>query len=308
MTITGDSASSNIKGVRQLEELFGSDPEFNGSTDNPTWAAMENFLSCASHVINLVAKDVCAPFISKINIDGQEVIVDACTAESRSIQPSKKKGVMVNALAKLGGAAKKRNQSTHFTQSWNSAATALGIQPLKLLKAAPTRWNSRYAQIDVALKMRAVYEKVTSQNEHRHFQLSENEWDHLTWLYRILGHLNLASQKLSASKTVTISEMLPIFNKLWDLLEDELELSEDLSGKDNAYERQERRRGLQLARDKLAKYYAHTESNPWYTFGLSKSHLSFPRPQIQNRYWLSPYFFQECIKSIPILNSGLSLV
>jgi len=111
MTMCGDSASSNLSGIYRLEERLEKD-----SHDLQPWAAMENFCNCASHVINLVAKDICAPFISAVKVDGNDVEVDAYTAENSQIRTSKK-GIMVSALAKLGGAAKKRNQSHAFLLS-----------------------------------------------------------------------------------------------------------------------------------------------------------------------------------------------
>lgn len=278
MAMCGDSASSNLSGVHRLEDRLKKD-----SRESPTgnqWAAMEGFFNCASHVINLVAKDICAPFISAVKVDGNEVEVDAYTAENTSQIRTSKKGIMVNALAKLGGAAKKRNQSHAFLSSWDEAARKYGMKPLKLIKAAPTRWNSRYNQIDVALKMRLIYDEVTSQPGYKHFQLTSAEWDHLTWLHGILDVLNRASLKLASSKEVTISEMLPLFNQIFDMLEDQLDSQKLVSGStggDNQYEAQQRKAGLLAAREKLAKYYAHTSNNPFYSFGLSKSQFSLSK-------------------------------
>jgi hypothetical protein len=271
MAMCGDSASSNLSGVHRLEERLKKD-----SHDLQPWAAMENFCNCASHVINLVAKDICAPFISAVKVDGNDVEVDAYTAENSQIRTSKK-GIMVSALAKLGGAAKKRNQSHAFLLSWEEASRKYRMKPIKLIKAAPTRWNSRFNQIDVALKMRPIYDDVTNQPGYKHFQLTPSEWDHLSWLHSILDVLNRASLKLASSKEVTISEMLPLFNQIFDMLEDQLDstnLVSESAGGDNQYEAQQRKAGLKAARDKLAKYYAHTSNNPFYSFGLSKSSLS----------------------------------
>ena len=86
--------------------------------------------------------------------------------------------------------------------------------------------------------------------------------------------LNRASLKLSSSKEVTISEMLPLFNQIFDMLEDQLDstdLVSESTGGDNQYEAQQRKAGLTAAREKLGKYYAHTANNPFYSFGLSTS-------------------------------------
>jgi hypothetical protein len=276
MALCGDSAASNLTGVHTLEERLEKDSRASHSDNLESWSAMESFFNCASHVINLVAKDICAPFISAVKVDGNEVEVDAYTAENSQIRTSKK-GMMVSALAKLGGAAKKRNQSHAFLLAWEDAGRKYRMKPLKLIKAAPTRWNSRFNQIDVALKMRPIYEEVTSQAGYKHFQLTSSEWDHLSWLHGILEVLNRASLKLGSSKEVTISEMLPLFNQIFDMLEDQLDstsLVSESAGGDNQYEAQQRKTGLKEARDKLAKYYAHTSNNPFYSFALSKSFIS----------------------------------
>lgn len=44
--------------------------------------AMGNFWNKASDVINLAAKDVCAPFISAVKVDSNQVEVDAYTAKT----------------------------------------------------------------------------------------------------------------------------------------------------------------------------------------------------------------------------------
>src|SRR5690606_7077255 len=117
--------------------------------------------------------------------------------------------------------------------------------------------------------------EVTDLVEHQHFKLNNTEWQHLAWLHGILELLNQASLKLSSSKDVTISEMLPLFNLIFDMLEDEIDSLDPVATTDNQYERQERLKGLRLARDKLSKYYAYTTTCPWYTFATSKSQSRF---------------------------------
>jgi len=262
LTLTGDSAATNLRAMDFLERgLFmdGLDGEI------PPWSGVENFLSCSSHVINLVALDICAPFRTSVIVNGEEIEVES--------HHTRTKGIMGTALSKLGNAARKRNQSPAFALAWKNASQKFKVNPLKLIKAAPTRWNSRFTQIDVALQMRQVYDEVTEMAEHHHFKLSQTEWEHLEWLHGILDVLNQASHKLSSSKHVTISEMLPYFNLIFDMLEDQIDSLNPVSTTDNQYERQERLNGLKLARDKLSKYYAYTTTCPWYTFATSK--LSF---------------------------------
>ena len=261
LALTGDSAATNLKAMDFLEEGLSIDGEV------PTWSGVENFLSCSSHVINLVAQDICAPFRTSVVINDEVVEV-----ESHHGAPAK--GIMGSTLSKLGNAARKRNQSPAFALAWKNTFQKFKVNPLKLIKATPTRWNSRFQQIDVALPMRDVYDEVTDQAEHHHFKLSENEWEHLEWLHGILERLNEASHKLSSSKDVTISEMLPLFNLIFDMLEDQIDSLDPVATTDNQYERQERLKGLKLARDKLSKYYAYTTTCPWYTFATSKFHPS----------------------------------
>lgn len=311
LAMCGDSASSNLAGVVNLELAIGTEAAGNKDPEElKTWSALENYLSCSAHVINLVAQEVCAPFIVKVVVNGQEVEVDNYQVD-RPNQPAtlqaptnlrNRKGIMHSALSKLGGAARKRNQSPSFTESWNTYSKKHKISPLKLVKAAPTRWNSRFHQIDTALRMRPVYDDVMDLPEHSHFRLSNTEWGHLEWLHGILKVLNRASQKLSSSKEVTISEMVPTFNKIFNLLEDKIE-EEDLFGPDdNQYERQERRKGLRAAHTVLSKYYAFTSTCPWYTFATSKYSLllnsvSFKFP---NRIARKLYFGEITRFMVPI--------
>src|SRR5690606_33660912 len=142
-TLTGDSAATNLRAMDFVENGL--------SADGVAWSGVENFLSCSAHVINLVAQDVCAPFRTSVVINGEEVEVDSHHAPAQ--------GIMGTALSKLGNAARKQNQSPAFALAWKNASQKFKVSPLKLIKAAPTRWNSRFQQIDVALRMRQVYDE-----------------------------------------------------------------------------------------------------------------------------------------------------
>lgn len=173
---------------------------------------------------------------------------------------------MLNALGKLSAMARKNNQSTTFTAEWSSICSMHRLSPKKLITPAPTRWNSRFEQIDRAKKYKAVYRDMINANYDtlHQYTLSDAEWSLLDWLHGILYTLNICSKYVGITKSPSIGFMIPCFSRLIDQLENQ----QVGAGLETPSEKADRMDAIEKAQAKLMKYYSHTVENPYYTFGL----------------------------------------
>lgn len=279
IALTGDSASNNLTAAKALADKLSEGTDVK-------WSYSESYFHCSSHVFNLVAEALCKPFIKVVKVNGQNQEVDDDHLESLNeptaddVPPAR--GRMLTALAKLSAMARIGNQSTTFAQEWVQLCRIHKVKPLKLITPAPTRWGSRYEQIERAKLLRSVYEEmVESDSRYNKYRLSTADWNLLDWLREILRQLSICSKYVSVTTSPSIAFMIPCFSRLIDTLESKV----PPAGIETAQERQAREEAVEAALEKLKKYYRHTVKNPFYTFGLRKlpchilnlcSHLSVP--------------------------------
>ena len=253
--LVGDSASSNIRAMKEIAKPTS-------RLGALKWSNLEKFFHCSGHVFNLISQELCMPFV---NLQDGQVVDD----ENVPLRDAAARGRMCGAFAKLASMARLQNKSTTFIQIWASAAKDLNVKPLKLVTAAPTRWNCRYNQIRVAFSMRSVYTRVTEREEYAAYALSARDWRLLKWLLDILGAINFASKYVCRTNQVSLSLMIPAFGRVCDLLEREpdWELETD-------EERARRQTATEKCKEKLVHYYGHTVENPYYTFAMRKCRQS----------------------------------
>jgi hypothetical protein len=273
--LTGDSASNNTLGKRLLADKL----RFSKRIE---WSHMENFFHCSAHVFNLIAQAFCSPFVQKVVVNGQEQEI---VHETDGLDAALVSGNVSSALSKISRMANKASYSS-FNERWEYLGELImpGQSRIRLVKSSPTRWNSRLNEIKAALRMRPVYEAMTSgqySKEYTDFALSDREWKALKWICRFLEAINFACNRLSASTKVSISFMIPCFTLIGNLLDkydDEAlaNLDEEVVLMLSANEKMTRREALRKAREKLDYYYRHTTENPWYTFGTSELHQKRP--------------------------------
>jgi len=257
MGLTGDSASNNTKASELLGDILA-------DSHNYEWSCSENYFHCASHVFNLVAQAVCEPFAFKVKVGrtGQVVSVDVEVPEATP-PPNE----VFAALAKISAVARVLHQSNNIWSRWkqlcekNYPSQAV----CTLITAAPTRWNSRYQQIERVFRYRMCYQDITiSEPSLRDYHLTKEEWVLLEWLHRVLFHINICSHYVGITRSPAIGYMIPSFGRLMDMLESDL----DLEIKEE--EKRKLEGAMKAASAKLKRYYLHTVTNPYYTFGLSK--------------------------------------
>lgn len=259
--LVGDSAKTNTAGVRALSETLAEEAGIK-------WSYTESFFHCSAHVFNLIAEAICTPFVNRIKVNGDYQDVDDDVTEGLETK-RKASGKMLHALGKLSAMSRLSNQSPLFMQEWSRLCRLFKMAIKKLITAAPTRWNSRYEQIDRALEYKVIYEGMIESfpEKYRQFSISEAEWSLLKWLHAILSQLNLCSKFVSVTNRPSIAFMVPCFSKLTDVLEN----VKPPAGIENPAEKVIREAAVELARSKLAGYYDHTRTNPYYTFAMCKN-------------------------------------
>lgn len=264
--LVGDSASNNIVAAKLLSKKLAEGVD-------SKWSYSENFFHCSSHVFNLAAEALCQPFVLKVKVNGRDEEVD----DDHVITPSDDqepvaRGRMLTALGKLSAMSRIGNQSNRFVQEWAQICQLQKLPVKKLITPAPTRWGSRFEQIDRAYELRSVYEEMVDSDSTRYgkYKLSDADWSLLLWLHKILFHLNLCSKYVSVTTKPSIAFMIPCFTKLIDILENQV----PPVGIETLTEKIAREKAVESALAKLKKYYLHTVENPYYTFGMCKNPLS----------------------------------
>ena len=267
---TGDSASNNIHGMARLAHLLEKSRKIK-------WSYIEGFLHCSAHAFNIVAHDICKPFIHKVKQVGKDMPVEI-EEGIEGLDDAMAKGRISGALSKIQRLSVSKNQN--FQQYWTGFSARLrpGLPVLKLVKSVDTRWNSRHLQIESALKMRKVYDAVTRREELgpkiTACALSDEEWEALIWLDRLLEKLNECTNRVGATKSVTISHMVPAFSALINIVEDLLDMEKegmdlDVEGGADESEATPHLTALTVGLKKLRKYFDFSVSNPYYVFGMS---------------------------------------
>lgn len=254
MGLTGDSASNNISATRSISQKL--------EESNIQWSYEENFFHCSAHVFNLVAEALCKPYVKKTKVNGVDTEVD----DDHDMEgQGNNGGRMLSTLSKLSAMARIGNQSHVFYAEWQDHCRFHGLKPKKLITPAPTRWGSRYEQIDRAKEYRLVYQDMCSGSEkYAKYSLTDADWRLMDWLHKILGCLHICGKYVGVTKTPGIAFMIPCFSKLIDTLENEV----PPVGLESAPEVRAREEAIKGALDKLNKYYIHTVTNPYFTFGM----------------------------------------
>ena len=195
--ITADNASSNKTMARHLEGFL------------PGFLENQNLLGCVAHVLNLGAR-------AALQILGNETREEDVRQSSVTIDslvtPLAPPESAVSKIQKLGNmvhnSAQKMENFADHVQLFNPKVK------LTLAQDVSTRWNSTFSMLQRALILRIPIDTFIHGNNLSEFQISNEEYESIGSVVKILKPLDSATKLLLSSKYPSISKVWSIYTQL----------------------------------------------------------------------------------------------
>ena len=209
------------------------------------WNPEDARIRCLPHIINLAVK----AFLASLGDDG-EVQVSAND---------------ISVIKRLRYIVKKLRNSPAQRVIFLGQCELANVDRLMLVLDVPTRWNSTFYMIQIALKVRNGLKNWLSTDPEigkvklGSFQFSQTDWEVLEKICTLLEKFESASQLLSGGSYPTLSFVMPVFIELFSYIEREVE---NLSRTDPM------RDPLSEAHRVLAKYYSFTDDSVFYLLAV----------------------------------------
>ncbi|KJA23885.1 hypothetical protein HYPSUDRAFT_137215, partial [Hypholoma sublateritium FD-334 SS-4] len=204
-------------------------------------------LRCFPHIVNLACKAVLSALSKLKDEDDPAEIIGPIEEDPIPILRSLIRAIRASSL---------RRQ--HFA---NIAKTH--DFELQLLRDVDTRWSATLYMIERALILEKPLSVISASNEYgdlKKYELSDAQWNALTYTREILLVPDAFQQKLSAEKTPTLCNAIPSFDamiSIWKSQQDNW--GEPISSI------------IQEGIDKLTTYQDRISLNPAYTVAMCKS-------------------------------------
>ncbi|TDL13925.1 hypothetical protein BD410DRAFT_686493, partial [Rickenella mellea] len=192
------------------------------------------------------------------------------------------------AMTKILGLAKRVFHSPALRDELKDLCIRVAkIEPKILMRAVPTRWNSVAVALQRALHLQLALDKLVMAKQFntsrgvklKKYKLSTDEWGILTQLSPILQHFLDATTRISQSTVSLLHEVIPVIDKLTDVL--------DAANEDtNLFPVV--RAAMKRGRKVLDKYYAKTDESILYRCAM----LLHPRYKIsyfRKHKWLDEW-------------------
>ncbi|XP_042752697.1 zinc finger BED domain-containing protein RICESLEEPER 2-like [Lactuca sativa] len=160
LDIVDDNVAYNDRALRRLKEIFS-------RVRKLTCGGRLFHVRCCAHILNMLVKDGLA-------------MIDSVIGEVRE-------GI------------KYINNSEARLQTFSNIAHQLQIQDRKLLLDVPTRWNSTYDMLPVALKFKDVFPRFAEYEPHFHHLPNDEEWAHVECVCEILKVFKVCTNFISGS-------------------------------------------------------------------------------------------------------------
>lgn len=153
---------------------------------------------------------------------------------------------------------KKKNRNSEIVKNkYKGACETAGIDStINPVLDCPTRWNSTFQMLEVALKVRNGLNVMCLTHQFYDYLIKEDEWTMLEKIHRILVNFKDLSTKLNAENYVTLPSVVVYFNLLLDDIETQICILEREQGKNIIDERI--LKGLVAAKNKMLKRYKLT--------------------------------------------------
>jgi hypothetical protein len=200
--IMADNTSNNTTMAAELNSLIG----FNHQSC---------MLGCMPHVINLAAKAGISAF------SGPAPKVNAPRTLSGILSDPPAHFDISNLISRISKLATYLKQSTQKAAAFTELSSALTGKPLKMISDVPTQWNSTFAMLERAYKLRETIQIFCERNSlSDKYSLSEAEWKKVKQMCDFLKPPNQATNKMSTNKHVLVMLAAPAYFWLMERLQD----------------------------------------------------------------------------------------
>lgn len=222
MCITMDNVGSNDTFIESLEAL--------GIKVEVTFNSANNRVRCMAHILNLCVQDILTILKVPLNhqdsekdcVDlpepdldvtyGNDAEEDVVESNQCSNQPT---------IVKLRTLVRKIRKSTQMRQKLKKLCFLCLMDYLTPILDVATRWNSTYAMIQRAAKLKTPLRALcSSEKALQPFLFIETEYDELHTLESLLQKFDRATNLMSMARHSTIASYLPTLNWLLDALKD----------------------------------------------------------------------------------------
>jgi len=237
--ITTDSASNNVKMMKELTKLL--------RKDGVTWSGLAHHIRCLAHVINLAVK----AFLSNLKatpmseeqqwlssddpqeLDGgqesdieededmygndQENIDEDADAPSLVIKEGEG---FETVLLKIREISKAATVTPKRIQSFENVCTAANIKPLRLIRDHAIRWNATFNMLERALYLRKAIDLWTRSNPlFTQLEMTPRQWDMVEFLVHFLYPFMVASTTIQATARPSLPDTWAVYEELFDVLD-----------------------------------------------------------------------------------------
>jgi hypothetical protein len=220
-----------------------------------TFDKEEQHVRCVAHITNLAVQALL-----------RELGTEPSSAGSSRDDGTTTQAGNVPCVAKLRRIVLNIRSSPQRRNALKGQCEACSIRSKKLIIDVRTRWNSTYFMIERARELRIPLSNLAKLNINLP-RLSDEEWELLGVVARLLSIFDQATRKLSAVNYPTLNRAVPIYNYLFNNLED---FRDACDGKTSLREtaaiisqcspvvKGALKNAIQAAYDKLCEYYGKT--------------------------------------------------
>jgi len=168
----------------------------------------QQHMRCTAHITNLAVQALLRELGTEPSSASPSIDEDTTTQAGK-----------VPCVAKLRRIVVKIRSSPQRRNTLKGQCGACGIGSKKLILDVRVRWNSTYAMIERACELRIPLSNLTKLNPDLP-ELSDEEWELLGVVARLLSIFDQATRALSATEYPTLNRAVPIYNYLFNKLED----------------------------------------------------------------------------------------
>jgi hypothetical protein len=173
----------------------------------------EQHVRCTAHIVNLAVQAL----LRKLGtVDAESSIGDDTATQAGQLP----------CIAKLRSLVIKIRNSPQRRDDFREACRACSLSDKELTLDTRTRWNSTHDMIERACELRVPLSNVAAACPDLR-GLSDEEWELLGVVAQVLSVFAKPVQPLCGDSYPTLNEVVPIYNYLFDALEDFLDPDSD---------------------------------------------------------------------------------